>query len=234
MRVVATLRHVVVAGLFLPGGDGGGRPVPSRGPTFAVDPSAIQIVRGRHFLELRNQQLIDVGSKRARDVAVRLAVGPDAGPVGMVLDGDRVPNARVMDEQSHAALASRLAPDRQRILDDPRRGPADLGRIAGVAGVTFAVVLDVVGVDAFQQRRDVLLGDVSPQGRIAFLRVKIEVQPKEGVFSRQRTFYIRPGRRLAVLLGEGRRRSNACQHGHQRETRDQAGQRNAHDDVPST
>jgi hypothetical protein len=95
------------------------------------------------------------------------------------------------------AMASRdLAPDAERVADDPGGLIADLGRVARQAGMTFAVNLQVVGADqiddVLNHRRRRARADV----RAIHAGVEIEVDAEKTV----RAFESR-GCRLLVLAG---------------------------------
>jgi len=180
-RVRAGARRVLPTRLFFPGGHGPGRVVELGGPTLAVDPQPVQVVGLRGLLELGDEEFVDVGTKDRGVVGVAVPLFVDPGPVGMSGDRLGVPDPRVMDIQADAELPGDFSPDDEAVLLDSRRGPADLGRIPGPAGVALAIVLDIIRPYAPEETGDHLLGDVGPEGRVGFVRMEVEVEPEEGV-----------------------------------------------------
>ena len=124
--------------------------------------------------------------KRAEDAQhfrFALALGVDGGPIRVMRHGRLIPQHAVVNQQRDAFLAGDLAPHGQRILHDPRRGPADLRRIPGIARHAHAVVLHEVGPDAAQERADVLLRHVPAQCRVGLVRVQVEVNAEVTVLA---------------------------------------------------
>ncbi len=185
-EVAWALRRIGISGLVLPLGPRGLRVVQARGPAIAIHPDPIQVVSGGHFPQLRNKQFIDIGAGAAGNFRVRSAVFVHLRPLGVVLHRRPIPDARVVNIQPYPMLPRHLAPDRQRISDDARGRPAHLGRVAGVAWVPLAVVLDVVGAYAPEQLRNVLFARLGSQNGVVLGGMQVEVQTEKGILARDR------------------------------------------------
>ena len=182
-RIVPVLRRIRFARLGLPGIHRPVRPVELRAPALAVGPDAVELVVAQHLDELRDQELVHVRPEGAGHAIARLAFDIDGRPLRVMLTGDAVPHARVVDVEPHAMFARDLAPGPQRVGDNARRRPPDLRRVARVAPVPLAVILHVVGLHALQQRTDILLRGLRPKLRVLLVGVQVEVDAEESVFA---------------------------------------------------
>ena len=170
-------------------------------PSLRIHPRTVEVVQRGGFLQLRDQQLLGERAEDAQHLFVALAVGIHDRPIGMMLDRSLIPQHTVVNEQRDAFLAGDLAPHGQRILHDPRRGPADLRRIPGIARHSHAVVLNEIRPDAAQERANVLFTYVPAQHRVGLVRVQVEVDAEEAVLAFDGRFAGRRGGRFGSRSG---------------------------------
>ena len=130
-----------------------------------------------------DQEFIDIRPEGARHALDDVAVCIARGPLGMVGARHDIPHAGVVDVEPDAALARDLAPRAERVVDDARRCPADLRRIAGPARMALAVVLHVVGLNAVEQLADVVLAGLRAEFGVGLPRVEVEVDAEERVLA---------------------------------------------------
>lgn len=181
MGVAGFARDVLDSGCLAEGVDGGVTEVGLGCPALAVDPGAIDGVDGGQFAQLGDEEVVGIGAEEGDGVGIRFAVGVDDGPIGVFPDGLGVPDAGVMHIERDAVFGGDIAPESEGIADEAWGLVSDVGGIAGESRMSFAVDLDVIGMDQVDDGLDHLASGVFSDFLAVIAGVEIEMDAEEAV-----------------------------------------------------